>query len=64
MFVQRSAKVLAVVLNLVVVYYVGIANVRWLSLAALLILMAWIWVVRFAGSEFKERASEKGESDS
>ncbi|SHE93803.1 ATP:ADP antiporter, AAA family [Fodinibius roseus] len=64
MFVQRSAKVMAVVLNLVVAYYVGIANVRWLSLAALIILMGWILVVRFAGSEFKEKASEKGASDS
>lgn len=64
MFVQRSAKVMAVVLNLVVAYYVGMANVRWLSLAALVILVAWILVVRFAGSEFKERASEKGASDS
>lgn len=57
MFVQRSAKVLAVVLNLVVATYVGIAHVRWLSAASLIILIFWILVIRYAGKEFEERAS-------
>lgn len=57
MFVQRAAKVLAVILNLVVATFVGIANVQWLSLACLVILVFWILVVRYAGKEFDKRAS-------
>ena len=34
MFVQRSAKVLAVVLNLAVAAYIGLENVRWLSISS------------------------------
>lgn len=60
MFGQRSAKVLAVVLNLVVAAYVGIENVRWLSLATLVVIAAYFMVVRFAGKEFKNRTSAEG----
>lgn len=63
MFVQRSAKVLAVGLNLGVAFYVGMENVRWLSLASLVILIAWIILVRYAGDEFQERASEEVETN-
>lgn len=54
MFVQRFAKVIAVVVNLVVVAYVSIENVRWLSLVAVLVIVAWIGIARFAGKKFEE----------
>lgn len=57
MFVQRFAKVIAVVLNLAVAAWVGLENVRWLSIACLLILVVWIMAVRYAGREFKKKAS-------
>ncbi|MDX1639724.1 MAG: Npt1/Npt2 family nucleotide transporter, partial [Balneolaceae bacterium] len=56
MFVQRFAKVLAVVLNLAVAAWVGLGNVRWLSVACLVILVFWILLVRFAGREFEKKA--------
>ncbi|MCW9708998.1 NTP/NDP exchange transporter [Fodinibius salsisoli] len=59
MFVQRSAKVLAVFLNLIVAAYIGLENIRWLSVACLLILFFWILIVRFVGREFKEHTSEE-----
>ncbi len=61
MFVQRAAKVLAVVLNLVVAAYVGMGNVRWLSIAVFIILVFWILVVRYAGREFDMKAAEQHE---
>jgi AAA family ATP:ADP antiporter len=61
MFGQRSAKVIAVVLNLVVAAYVGIENVRWLSIATLMVIAGYFLVVRYAGKEFKKRADEDGE---
>jgi AAA family ATP:ADP antiporter len=59
MFVQRGAKVLAVVLNLAVAAWVGLQNVRWLTIATLIILIAWILVVRYAGREFREKAESE-----
>lgn len=56
MFVQRFAKVLAVVLNLIVAALVGLGQIHWLSLATLIILIFWIMLVRFAGREFKKIA--------
>jgi len=56
MFVQRFAKVLAVVLNLVVAAWVGLEYVRWLSIACLIILVFWMLVVRYAGKEFEKKA--------
>lgn len=57
MFVQRFAKVLAVVLNLAVAAWVGLEQVRWLSIACLIILVFWIFVVRYAGKEFEKKAN-------
>lgn len=57
MFVQRFAKVIAVVLNLTVVAYVSMENVRWLALATILVLVFWLGVVRFAGRRFDELAT-------
>lgn len=56
MFVQRFAKVLAVVLNLVVAAWVGLEHVRWLSIACLIILVFWILAVQYAGREFEKKA--------
>jgi AAA family ATP:ADP antiporter len=54
MFVQRFAKVIAVVVNLVVVAYVSIDQVRWLSLVAILVIVGWAAIARFAGKKFEE----------
>ncbi|MDZ7682727.1 MAG: Npt1/Npt2 family nucleotide transporter [Fodinibius sp.] len=56
MFVQRFAKVLAVVLNLAVAAWMGLEHVRWLSIACLIILVFWILAVRYAGRKFEEKA--------
>lgn len=56
MFIQRFAKVLAVVLNLVVAAWVGLEHVRWLSIVCLIILVFWMLVVRYAGREFEKKA--------
>lgn len=54
MFVQRFAKVIAVAVNLVVVAYVSIEHVRWLSLVAIVVIIFWIGIARFAGKKFEE----------
>jgi len=59
MFVQRFAKVIAVVLNLAVAAWVGLEHVRWLSIACLIILVFWILTVRYAGREFENKADAK-----
>lgn len=62
MFVQRFAKVFAVVLNLAFAAYVGLEGVRWLSLASLLVLVGWIGAVRFLGRRFRARAESQEEA--
>jgi len=61
MFVQRLAKVVAVGLNLGLVAYVSMEQVRWLSVASILVLALWIGVIRFAGRHFEHLAGA-GES--
>ena len=59
MFIQRSAKALAVGLSLVITtFFAGFANVRWLSIATVIILVIWIQAARFAGKEFQKLAGE------
>ncbi len=59
MFVQRFAKAVAVVLSLAITtVFVGFGSVRWLSLVAIVILLAWIKVARFAGDEFQRLSSQ------
>src|SRR5262249_33182756 len=58
MFVQRSAKVIAVVLNLAIAY-ISLGKVRWLSLLSISILTLWVIIVRFAGNRFDNLAREK-----
>ncbi|MDZ7720517.1 MAG: Npt1/Npt2 family nucleotide transporter [Balneolaceae bacterium] len=55
MFIQRFAKVIAVVLNLAVAAWIGLENVRWLSIACLIIMVGWIFLVRYAGKEFEKK---------
>lgn len=52
MFVQRFAKIIAVGLNLGLVAFVSVEQVRWLSVASILMLTLWISVIRFAGRRF------------
>lgn len=54
MFVQRAAKVAAVVLNLGLTALV-IADVRWLSVAVGVLLIAWIATIRYLGTRYEER---------
>jgi len=54
MFVQRAGKVLAVILNLGLTALV-ITDVRWLSIAVGILLVAWIAVIRFLGREYETR---------
>ena len=57
MFVQRAGKVLAVALNLGLTALV-ITDVRWLSVAVGILLVAWIAVIRFLGRRYEERKDE------
>lgn len=59
MFVQRSAKVVAVGLNLGLVAFVSVEQVRWLSVASILMLTLWIGVIRFAGRRFDRLAGPR-----
>jgi AAA family ATP:ADP antiporter len=54
MFVQRAAKVASVVLNLGQTALV-ITDVRWLSVAVGILLVAWIAVIRFLGTRYEDR---------
>jgi ATP:ADP antiporter, AAA family len=58
MFVQRFAKALAVGVSLVITMtFTGFGSVRWLSLATVLILIAWLAAVRYVGRRFREMES-------
>jgi AAA family ATP:ADP antiporter len=57
MFVQRAAKVGAVALNLGLTALV-IADVRWLSVAVGVLLVAWIATIRYLGSRYEDRKEE------
>lgn len=59
MFVQRFAKVLAVILNLVVAAWIGLENVQWLTIATLTIMVFWIMLVLYAGREFRKKTKNE-----
>jgi AAA family ATP:ADP antiporter len=59
MFIQRAAKVLAVVLNLGLTA-VAFLEVRWLSLVVLLLIGGWLFVIHHLGDAFEE---QKGEAE-
>ena len=59
MFIQRFAKAVAVGLSLLITtFFAGFTNVRWLSVATIIILVVWIQAARFAGREFQRLAAE------
>lgn len=58
MFLQRFAKVLAVILNLAVAAWVGLENVQLLTIATLIIMVFWIMLVRYAGREFRMKTEK------
>src|SRR5262249_53051195 len=53
MFVQRFAKAFAVILNLAFVALIG-ANVRWLSVLALVLTTGYYGLIAYVGKEFKK----------
>ncbi len=60
MFVQRFAKALAVGVSLLITtLYRDFSSIRWLSLFTLLIMVAWIIAVRYAGRRFDEMAENE-----
>lgn len=58
MFVQRAAKVAAVVLNLLVAERIGLGQVRWLSVAVIVVVVGWIALVRWLGRAHANLAAE------
>ncbi len=58
MFVQRSAKVISVFLNLIFAS-LFVSGVRWLSLVVLGMLGLWISLVRHVGNRFEKKADEE-----
>ncbi len=55
MFVQRFAKVLAVIISLIITsVFSGFSSVKWLSLFTVGIVVVWLFAVRFAGNKFNE----------
>jgi len=58
MFIQRAAKVLAVVLNLGLTA-VAFLEVWWLSLIVLLLIGVWLFVIHHLGDAFEEQKGEK-----
>ncbi len=61
MFMQRGAKVAAGFLALAFVQIVSLEAVHWLSIATVIVLVAWIAVVRYAGKRFKEESEKSDE---
>ncbi len=55
MFIQRGAKALAVVVSLVVTsVFTDFMSIRWLSLGAIVLVVVWIVIARYAGARFRE----------
>jgi ATP:ADP antiporter, AAA family len=60
MFVQRFAKVLAVVVSLAITgIFKDFSSVRWLSLLVVVLVFFWSFAVRYAGRAFKEKTDGK-----
>jgi len=60
MFVQRFAKALAVGISLIVTsIFIHFNSIRWLSLFTLVIVVVWIFAVRYAGRRFGELTESK-----
>ncbi|MCH7820324.1 MAG: hypothetical protein IIB40_12365, partial [Candidatus Marinimicrobia bacterium] len=55
MFVQRFAKAIAVLLSLsITMIFTDYSSVKWLSVATLIVVIIWIFIVRFVGKEFNK----------
>ncbi len=58
MFVQRFAKAIAVVVSLAITtVFTDFSSMHWLSLFTLMIVVIWIFAVRYAGRKFKEKTA-------
>ena len=58
MFVQRFAKAIAVGVSLAITtIFTSFSSMRWLSLFTIVIIVVWIFAVRYAGRKFKEMTS-------
>ncbi len=59
MFVQRFAKALAVGVSLIVTsFFVEFDSIRYLSLLTVVLIVLWLWSVRYAGQRFDELTSK------
>jgi len=59
MFVQRFAKAIAVAVSLIITtIFTDFSSIRWLSLFTIIVAAGWLYAVNYAGSKFKELASE------
>ncbi|MCH8287599.1 MAG: MFS transporter [Candidatus Marinimicrobia bacterium] len=57
MFIQRFAKAVAVVLSLgITLLFKDYSSVRWLSLATLIAVIIWIFIIKYVGRRFNELA--------
>ena len=62
MFIQRFAKAIAVLLSLgVTILFSEYSSVRWLSVAVLLAVITWVFLIRFVGRRFDELVSESAD---
>jgi AAA family ATP:ADP antiporter len=56
MFVQRFAKALAVGISLLITsLFVEFSSVRWLSISTIVLVIIWVFAVRYAGQSFKKK---------
>ena len=63
MFVQRFAKALAVGISLLITtIFSDFSSIRWLSLVTIVIIVIWLFAVRYAGQRFNEITSNKESS--
>lgn len=59
MFVQRFAKVIAIMVSLgITTYFVEFSSKRWLSIFTIGIVVVWIFAARYAGKKFEEITAE------
>ena len=57
MFVNRFAKAIAVGVSLLITtIFADFSSIRWLSLFTIVIIIIWLYAVRYAGNRFKEMA--------
>ena len=63
MFVQRGAKVLAIIVSLVITkIFEDFSTIRWLSLITVVMVVLWFVAASYAGKKFKEAESKASEA--